>query len=172
MRLIVVIWFVLASAAIAQPPPPAIESPFEKPPAPAPSHYNKPHDRELRTHLVSEHQMDVDGLSESEMESLHDSLHRDLETLRPNGVKSYIVMETEPWCGPCQRWKSEVKPALVAAGWKIVELPVDIKRKWQPKRKANSSIPAFFVVIGNVHYGHVGYMSMDRLRDFVSQARR
>lgn len=63
---------------------------------------------------------------------------------------SKIVVYTEPWCGPCQRWKKECKPSLLAAGWTI-----------ETKGGQGKSIPRFEVHIGDYVSKFSGYASKE-----------
>ena len=129
---------------------------FTQPPPPIDQQVRWPTAKELRSHLRDEHQTSVDGLTDAQCVALHESMHESIEALRPKGVYSYIVAETREDCLPCQRWKLEVQPMLRKNGWQVVY------------RRGKKSVPAFFVVVGKTHYGHVGYLTTEKLRSIVS----
>ncbi len=68
-----------------------------------------------------------------------------------------IVMYTEDWCAPCQRWKSIELPKVLAANWKFEQRPA-----------AEGMRILHFEVYGRGRMiEHTGYMTMGRLKQIV-----
>jgi hypothetical protein len=68
---------------------------------------------------------------------------------------AYIEMETRADCLPCLRWKYSEKSKLEQAGWKVIE------------KQTSGEAPKFRVVIGERRITHVGYLTMNKLREIV-----
>lgn len=76
---------------------------------------------------------------------------------RKETMDGTIVMYTEDWCAPCQRWKSIELPKVLAANWKFETRPA----------AEGMRIPHFEVYGRGTMIEHTGYMTMGRLKQIV-----
>jgi len=70
-----------------------------------------------------------------------------------------IDFYTLPGCGPCAKWKKEIKPWVEASGWKVVEL------------ESNTFAPRFEIWIKNKLYKFDGFMSKESFKEIVKNAK-
>jgi hypothetical protein len=125
----------------------------------------------LRQHMEAEHKIKTARLSESQVRDLHDRLHSFAESKRPGDTKDYVVKVTAPWCQPCKEWDSYERQALVAAGWKVIDVDYDTEFRPMFPEAAGVSVPYFFVVCGSVQSVHVGRMSSQNFNSIVKSLR-
>lgn len=110
-----------------------------------------PNDDNLLSHFAEEHQ------GARLLKKLHEYIHQQIEKLRPNGAKSFIVIEatTEEYAAFMRGYGAEASKA----GWLIQ------RRDKRPGQKVAS-----IVAIGKTHFIHVGFLTRDVLQKFVDKA--
>lgn len=74
----------------------------------------------------------------------------------PKKPYAYIEMDSRVDCMPCLRWKYSEKKKLEDAGWVVVE------------KTTIKQAPVFRVVIGERRITHIGYLTMEKLREIVN----
>lgn len=71
--------------------------------------------------------------------------------------KSTIVMYSMDGCQPCKMWIENEYDKLIKAGWAV-----------EIRKTSYGPVPRFYVLVGGkVKGSHVGYMSMDKLREIL-----
>lgn len=92
-------------------------------------------------------------LMENEVFQLHEYLHQKAEKLRPAGAYSFIIVEADEQA--YIQWAH--REAIQKAGWVIVRQPLRTRVK-------------NLVVIGQTHFSHAGFLTVQALQKFVNQA--
>ena len=97
---------------------------------------------------------------------IREELDRPRQNQASNGrsvqaTTSSVTIFTRPNCPPCDQWKMQVMPGLIAAGWKVIEKPA----------AANLSSPYFQICTNGQCQEFQGYLSMGQMNSIVDRIR-
>ena len=104
--------------------------------------FSHPAGEDLATHIRN-HPMLGD-----ELETLHEYLHQKVERLRPNGARSFILVEATE--AEFAGWSN--RNTLQQVGWRIVHVPAKVAGRIR-----------CVVAVDKTHYSHSGFVTSDFL---------
>lgn len=84
--------------------------------------------------------------AETQTPAVADAVVEHVEVAAPRTRKRYLAMFTASYCGPCQTWKLQQKPRVVAAGYTVVEYEMTSAYNKQKYGSRISSYPTFVVI--------------------------